>query len=179
MVMKHIFWLLTIAGLHTACTDPDPASPSLPDDYWGEASAQKNGQPWTANPSCFIDIIDEETINIALDSFSDGYYLKEGLYFREVFPEVKTYEVSKWSAVKDGKTDAFLNYWSGDQSLGAYDILETDTTNRLTLELYDTLSKEIKGRFDLTFVVRKRPYPSAPDTIRFREGKFHGKLHKK
>jgi hypothetical protein len=177
--MKHFFWILITAGLYTACKDPVPEPPSLSDDYWGESSAQKNGELWTADPSCFIDIIDGETINIALDSFFESYYLKEGLYFREVFAEIGTYKIVKWNAVKDGQTDAFLNVWSGDQSLGAYDILESDSTNRLILESYDTLSKEIRGKFDLTFIVRKRPYPNAPDTIRFREGKFHGKLHKK
>jgi hypothetical protein len=177
--MKHIFWMLAIAGLYISCKDPDPAPPTLPDDYWGEASAQKNGQLWTANPACYISIIDGKTINLQLDSFFAEYYLKEALHFSGIPFDTGTYEVARLDITQDENVEASHGYFDDDVSIGAYQILETDGSNFLVLESYDILSKEIKRKFDLTFIVSKRPYPGAPDTIRFREGKFHGKLHKK
>lgn len=178
--MKYAFWALVIVAIYANCKKNEPNTPPpLPSSFWGDASAQKNGKPWTANPSCWIDIVDKKTINIELDSFLNGYYLTETLFFEGVPPKTGTYKVLKWTFPKDGNLNADLTYSDADLALGDYDILETDSTNYLTLSSYDTLSKEIKGSFNLTFIVHKRPYSNAPDTIRFRDGKFHGKLIKK
>jgi hypothetical protein len=70
--------------------------------------------------------------------------------------------------------------WDADQPLGGYHILESDSsTNVVSLTAYDTLSKEIKGTFNLSFIVSGRPYPSYPDTIRLKNGQFSGKIIKK
>jgi len=177
--MKHLFWLLATAVCFAACKDPKPEPPALLEGYWGTASAQKGGKAWVANPFCRIDLIDGKTLSISLDSFWNGDYLVETLVFYKIPPAPGTHEVVQWSAAKDGKVGSHLAYWDDDVALGLYDILEREGANRLIIDSYDTASGELKGTFDLDFIVSHRPYPNAPDTIRFREGKFHGRIHKK
>lgn len=159
-----------------ACKDPKPEPIALPEGYWGTASTLKDGKPWTATPFCRIDLIDGHTLNILLDSFWRGDYLVETLDFYKIPPAVGTYKIVRLNT--DGKPRCSLAYWDSDVVLGVYDILETKEDNRLTVDSYDTASGEIKGTFDLDLIVSHRPYPTAPDTIRFREGKFHGRIHK-
>lgn len=177
--MKYLFWILAAAVCFAACKDPKPEPPALPEGFWGTASAQKDGKLWTASPFCRIDLIDGETLTIQLDSFWHGDYLVEALDFYKIPPAAGIYKVIQWNAAKDGKVGAHLTYWDDDVALGIYDVLGTATSNQLVVESYDTASGELKGTFDLVFLVSHRPYPNAPDTIRFREGKFHGRIHKK
>lgn len=152
-------------------------TPKFSPNYWGEATAQKNGSLWQADPVCRMDIVDSATMKIQLDSFVDGSFLKESLVFKEVPPIVGNYDVFRKTEDEDGKVHAYLYYWQSDVPLGVYHVLE-GSTNRLVLESFDNTSKEIKGSFDLTLIVDHRPYPTAPDTIRFTNGKFHGRLYK-
>ena len=175
--MKYFFYFALIS-LFLAC-GKNQEKPSLPENYWGEASAERNGKPWATNPVCWINIVNKTNVIIELDSFINNYYLKESLIIFDIPPFLGTYKVNKLTAAKD--LNSSLSMWDADLSIGGYTLLESDSnTNRVTLTSYDTLSKEIKGTFNLTYiVVPPGPYPDYPDTIRFRNGKFHGKLIKK
>lgn len=175
--MKHLFWILVAAVCFAACKDPKPEPTSLPEGFWGTASALQNGKPWAATPFCRIDLIDGETLTIQLDSFWHGDYLVEALDFYKIPPMSGTYDIFPRNTDEKPRSD--FHYWDYDVVLGSYKILETAKPNQLVIESYDTASEELKGTFDLVFLVSKRPYPTAPDTIRFREGKFHGRIHKK
>ncbi len=173
--MKYFPVIFFLIWLYVACNrNPDP-EPFLPDDYWGEASAEKNGELWVAHPACWIDLVNNTNINIQIDSFYSGSYLAESLTIVAIPPFPGTYKILKSGPLPH----SYLDISDGDQQLGLYLISESDSTNQMTLDSYDTLSKEIKGTFNLTFLVEHRPYSYSPDTIRFRDGKFHGKLIKK
>lgn len=178
--MRHFILLFFIITLCNSCKkDQNNAVPTTqPPNYWGEASAEKNGLSWEANPVCKTDIIDSNTINIQLDSFVNGFFLKESLTFHAVPRAAGSYDVFKLSEPYDGKTAAYLFYWEDDVPLGIYHLIEGDTINHLVLESFDSNTKELKGNFELTFLVEHRPYPTAPDTIRFTNGRFHGRLYK-
>ena len=112
---------------------------------------------------------------VELDSFIDNYYLKESLIILGIPPFLGTYKVNKLTAAKD--LNSSLSMWDADFPIGGYTLLESDSnTNRVTLTAYDTLSKEIKGTFNLTYIFVSKPFPNYPDTLRFRNGNFHGKL---
>ena len=177
-MMKHFFWLLAAAGIYSSCKDPSPV-PMFPDNSWGEASALKNGQYWVANPICFYDLIDSQKMSIQLGSFMDRYALTEYLSFSGIPLDTGSYELIPLDITQNEKGMATLSYLNYDVGKGACDLLGLDSSNYLVVASYDTLSREIKGRFNLTFIVRKPPYPGAPDTIRFTDGRFHGKLFKK
>jgi len=176
----YIYTLFSFVSILFSCKkDIGSDKPMLPPDYWGESTASQNGLPWRADPVCWVDLIDHTTLVIELDSFVNNSFLKESLTFQEVPAAVGNYEVFKWTSPDDGKVDIVLSYWEHDVPLGVYHALEGSNNNRLSIESFDTISKEIKGAFDLTLIVVHRPYPTAPDTIRFTNGKFHGRLYDK
>jgi hypothetical protein len=174
--MKRLFFLFAILGCFNTCKKEPPPEPSLPDGFWGEASAEREGKLWKAYPSCWLDLIDKETIAIHLDSLHNKRYLTEILSFTHVPPIPGDYRVFPLDTTP-AKLHSSLSFWDEDQPLGLYQILDADSTNNwIALESYDTLSREIKGKFSLTFIVEHRPYPYSPDTVRFRNGRFHGKI---
>ena len=70
-------------------------------------------------------------------------------------------------------------FWHVDQDViySSYKILESDSSSFVTLTSYDTISQEIRGHFDLTFIKdQANPEFDFPDTIRFRNGAFHTKV---
>ena len=171
--MKNFVFCVFISFFLACCSDPE--KPSLPDDYWGEASAERNGKPWITNPACWIDRNDNTNIVVQLDSFIDSYYLKESLIILGIPPFLGTYKVHKATAAIE--LNSSLSMWDADFPIGGYILLEADSnTNLVTLASYDTLSKEVKGTFNLTYVFVSKPFPDYPDTLRFKNGKFHGKI---
>jgi len=119
--MKYLILGLIVMNLCLSCKKHAEEPPPISADYWGEASALKNGKPWAAHPVC----------------------------------------------------------WNDDESLGGYDVLETEHTNQIVLEALDTISKELRGTFNLTYIIHGDHIPGWPDTVRLTDGKFHGKLIKK
>jgi hypothetical protein len=59
---------------------------------------------------------------------------------------------------------------------GDYGIIEADSSSFVMIDSYDTVSREIKGWFDLLFTAIHKPSSDAPDTIRITKGVFHGKV---
>lgn len=176
--MKHILFFALIFILF-ACKK-EPAKPSLPDGYYGTASAERNGKPWTGHPACWISLADHTSISMELDSFWQDFYGKESLQIWNIPPFVGTYKTHRYIGQNLNQVYSILSMWDSDLPLGGYNILESDSsTNVVALTSYDTLTKEIKGTFNLTFIVSGRPYPSYPDTIRMKNGQFSGKLIKK
>jgi hypothetical protein len=172
--MKNFFSLFVLLAI-ISCA-PTPEKPSLPEDYWGEASAQRNGMPWKANPACYISPRNQTNIIVSIDSFIENYYLKESLVIADIPPFIGTYPVKNFR-IDENILHSVLSMWESDFPLGEYRILDSDSnTNRVTLLSYDTLSKEITGAFNLSFLVSHQPYLSSPDTIRFTNGFFHGRL---
>jgi hypothetical protein len=109
-------------------------------------------------------------------------HLAEGLGFFAVPPTPGVYTVHK--LIYDVNVLEPLNssftLWDDDQGLGGYDVLESDSaTNQIVLASYDTLSKEIQGTFNVTYIVHGDHLPNLPDIVRIKDGKFHGKLIKK
>lgn len=169
---------LGLSLIFFSCKKENPGeNPKLSPNHWGESSAQKNGLSWTADPVCWIDIVDHSTMHIELDSTINGYFLTESLSFHEVPAMTGSYDISKSAGSPNGEADAYLYFWESDVPLGLYHVLEGHP-NQLTISSFDTTSKEIKGSFTLTLLVDHRPYPGAPDTIRFTNGQFHGRLYK-
>ena len=172
--MKNFFSFLFLATI-LSCV-PTPEKPSLDEGYWGEAFALRNGELWKTNPACWISQLDNTTLIVQLDSFIENYCYKEGLIFANIPPKIGTYPVKKFKS-NESNLYSVLSMWDADSPLGGYHILEADSnTNRFTLLSYDTLSKEMTGAFNVGFLVSGKPYPSYPDTIRFKNGYFHGRL---
>ncbi|MBK8923611.1 MAG: hypothetical protein IPM81_19315 [Saprospirales bacterium] len=76
----------------------------------------------------------------------------------------------------DGLVGSHYFFNDDDFLLGYYDVLEADSSSFMTILSYDTVTREVKGTFEATYIVKQRPYPGAPDTIRLRNGVFHTKV---
>ena len=83
------------------------------------------------------------------------------------------------SQVNDSLVGASFSYWEADLALGYYTVLESDSSSFVTLTSYDPVTKELRGTFDITFIVAHRPYAGAPDTLRVRNGVFHTRVRDK
>lgn len=175
--MKPRFYALLICIVFIACKkEPAPVLPGPSANHWGAADALQNGILWKANPLCSWQDSIEHTAFIHLDSFSTRW--TEILSFSEVPCIPGTYEIRPSTWPEDGIPSAYFHYWNYDFAAATYTPLEGNG-NRLVIESYDPVSREIKGLFDVVMVLQQwQGYPEAPDTIRFINGKFHGRLYK-
>ena len=177
--MKRILFLFLIATVFISCKK-DPAPVVEPSPFWGEAAATINGKAWAAQPTAWVNPVHKNNWYIEIDSFDRFNILREGLNLKKIPFIPGTYPVVNTdSQVNDSLVGASFSYWEGDLGLGYYTVLESDSSSFVTLESYDPITKELRGRFDLTFIVAHRPYAGAPDTLRVRNGRFHTKVRDK
>lgn len=147
--------------------------------WWGEAAAEKNGNPWEGNPYAVTSKNFPDRLDIFLDSLDGNNLPREALSFYEVPLVSGTYPVlDAPPQVKDSLVRSKFYYLEVDILYGVYKILEADSSSFITITSYDSVSKEVKGTFDVTFITEIKPYSSAPDTIRMRNGAFHTKVIK-
>lgn len=160
--------------LLAACSkEPEPEPPAGP--WWGETTALENGMNWNGSPFAIFDKKDSSRMSIQIDSLKYGYFRCKNLYFSKVPVYPGTYIIDRSVDTLIGSKYFYLDH---DVLYGVYIVLESDTTNAITISSYDSVSREIKGSFNVTFVPEHLPYPGAPDTIRFRNGQFHTKIIK-
>lgn len=176
--MKICYRIILGASLVISCNKSEKL-PIEPSPYWGEISADKNGEPWMASPYAIINInLNRYDIIDLAFHFYDQYGIRRescSLYkvplVKGTYPVVNT-PISK----KDSLVGGNFFYTEDDVLYGSYDILESDSSSFVSLLSYDSIMKEVKGKFDLTFIVINKPYPDAPDTIRLRNGTFHTRI---
>jgi len=176
-----IYYLIILSALLIISCKKGEKIPIEPSPYWGEISAKKDGITWTASPYAILNINlnTGNHIDMSFDSITQGGILREscGLYkvplIKGTYPVVNTL-ISK----KDSLVGGNFFYTEADILYGSYDILESDSSSFVTLLSYDSITKEVKGEFDLTFIVKYKPYKEAPDTIRLRNGTFHTRIFK-
>lgn len=72
---------------------------------------------------------------------------------------------------------AVLHTCNDDVGLNSYYIIDSED-NYIQIDRYNKKNQEVKGTFQLTFAVRKNRSPGdpLPDTLRFRNGRFHTKI---
>ena len=177
--MKHFLFLMLWATIFFSCKK-DPVPVVEPSPYWGESSATINGKAWAAWPSAWVNLIHKNNWFIVIDSFDRFNILRQGLTLKKVPFTPGIYPVVNAAPqLNDSLVGADFTYWEADLALGYYTVLESDSSSFVTLESYDPTTKELRGTFDLTFIVSHRPYTGAPDTLRVRNGRFHTKVRDK
>lgn len=153
----------------------------IPDIYWGEVTALKNGESWNgkirATPNALygygfdirVDVYNEydikiEYFNIARIPYLERYY---------IIDTIKSYV----DTVLTGATYLTLN---GDVIYNSYDVFPGDIDNFINVTSYNETTREVEGAFEVMFVKIQRPpgnIPSSPDTLRFTNGIFHTKVN--
>jgi hypothetical protein len=175
--MKNIFFAILVA-IGLASCDKTPESYPLPSYYWGNASALLNGQNWIGHPFAGVHInnIKGFSININVLDGSNIYKLEELNFAQIPFVPGKYALHNPVPGVNDDLTRGAYFILDDDVTLGNYIVLESDSSSFITLMSYDSLAKEVKGTFDVTFIVDHKARPDSPDTIRFKNGQFHTKF---
>lgn len=166
--------LLTLFSCQKKSEPPIDDSP-----YWGFATALKNGQPWHAEPYAFVNINHGNGLNVGITVLDNHGLRREKIELSKVpFAPATSPVINTPPQIDDDKVGAVFLYLDEDVILGYYEILEADSSSFVTLISYDTLSKEVRGTFDLTFIAVHKPTPDAPDTLRLRDGVFHTRVIK-
>lgn len=162
-----------------ASCEKEPQPPQQEGPWWGEAAAEKNGIQWEGSPYAVVSKNFPDRLTIFLDSLDKNSLRREQLSFYRVPLIGGTYPVlDAPPQVEDSLVRSTLYYVEVDVLYGVYKILEADSSSFITITSYDSVSKEVKGTFDVTFITEIKPYASAPDTIRMRNGTFHTKVIK-
>ncbi|MBX2889997.1 MAG: hypothetical protein KF734_03655 [Saprospiraceae bacterium] len=176
--MKTLCTLACFLILFFSCKkEPLPSEPQGP--WWGDAAASKDNIIWEARPYAVVSKNFPDRVSILIDSLDRNNFLRERLSFYRVPPIKGTYPVlDAPPGVEDSLVRSKFFYVDVDILYGVYKILEADSSSFITVTSYDTVSKELKGTFDVTFITEIKPYAGAPDTIRLRNGSFHTKVIK-
>jgi hypothetical protein len=188
-IVRSIFTLLALVLLF-ACDDEKEDRKG-----WGTFSANINGTPWeNFHPGGY------EVIEGNKNSFSSGlpcstsYSLGFGLVNEDKFKrfvlsidkiplQPGIYEIiNRISYHCDDADPAYGEFMTitadGDVLEDEYNVVETED-NFLRIDSYDSRTKEIKGSFEVTFVIQYRSPASEsplPDTLRFTDAVFHTKI---
>ena len=163
---------------------------AMPDNSWGFFTAKVNGRAWEktfANAYQAVrgrDDLDSakgNTIEIYSLLFDSGGVLEEELSFTNIPAKVGRYKVFPYNDrfnTNSGAVGSFLTtFIDFDMFRDQYEVLESEDNYLQIDECQDKGNREIKGRFNVTFVLRsKRASNSYEDTLGFTKGKFHTKI---
>lgn len=171
-------FLLTILLCISCKKEPDPV---VPPPFWGEASATVDGRFWVAHPTAVVNINHGHGWNIEIDSFNKfGILLQSLSIFKLPFTPGTYPIVITQPQTDDFKVGGDFFYLTSDQADGYYTVLESDSSSFVTMQSYDSITKELRGTFEVTLIAQhKPPYGNPPDTLRVRGGIFHTRVRDK
>ncbi|MCE6990618.1 hypothetical protein [Dyadobacter sp. CY323] len=190
--MNRIVLFIILLVVNIGCNLQYDARPKNPS--WGFLTTKMNGQDWNKTYrngyQVVQGLISTGAVGSAMPCKGEFYYINSELYtdrgeVRQHLSLIKVpivkgkYKVTPYINGHCSDSDpvyGILYTQFGDVMDDQYNIL-TSESNFLQIDSYDDKSKEIKGTFQLTFVLeRAGSGQTLPDTIRFREGKFHTKI---
>ncbi len=167
--MKQIFYALLISAavLTTGC-NKNGGYPK------GEGSVNWNGEQWKAkNIHGYISNFDDNCFDLQLvfESYSDH---NNSLYLQNIR---RQYGRQRFQSSVSGIVTASYHSREEYDVLGdAYKVFEADSLNNWVeiTEANSDITKEIKGRFNIT-MLRYKKFPNSPfpDTVRFTNGSFY------
>lgn len=177
--MKRLLILSILIPVLYSCKEEQSL---IPDIYWGEVSAIKNGQPWSgliyARPN------EPYGFYIRIEVFNEQEFHREALTIFKIPNELKKNRIDTVQAEIDtlltGASYATL-VDDGDVLGDLFKVYEGEMENYITITSYNEETGEVRGNFEVAFVfgegvVGTKSDPTAPDTIRFTNGQFHTKI---
>jgi hypothetical protein len=189
--MKRILFYISLSLLIIGCDTEKSIKPIGP--TFGYVLAKMNGEPWIRiNKKGFQTtrgIIAEYSsampcqglqYNIFTELYNGEGYITQAMYFIKVPLMKGKYKVDPYVDESCQLQDPIYSFFDttigGDVSGDYYKILSSED-NFLQVENYNPKSKEIKGSFQVTFVLERAGYGhTLPDTMRFTDGRFFTKM---
>lgn len=180
ILMKQIlvsacFYLFLFAGCKKSSTEP----------YFGYAKADINGVSVSFNKARGNILYNlNDTISLNFEKW-DGLILKEEIGIQKIFKltnnsqRIHKYSYNGWLIEKLSSSYGTLRD-DGDVGCDMYDIYQPDSLqNHITITSFNPQTNEIRGTFQATYLIdptRIKCRPTAPDTIRIRNGEFYTKI---
>ncbi len=185
-MIKHILFFIFIIFWLQACKEKLEDPYAIDIAVWGEASATKNGLPWTATCGAASAVAYPGKFIFGINQFNAQNYLRNQLGFRHVpFQEGVYYPLDYpkvYGALPDSAMtvnfDTILSH--GDVAGDQYVMLH-DSAVVLYIDKINPQTKELWGRFSGAFVkyIEHQEWdPSSPDTLLFENGVFYSKIIK-
>lgn len=190
--MRQLWKFVCLACLLSLGACKEEEEPSLiPDYYWGEASALKNGKEW--QPLIYGITLRgiSRQYGILMDVFSEQGFRRERLTFGYLKKDrIDSFPVLADSIFKNENNFPNELIYSdscdathstmiddGDVVGDFYDVDQTKD-NYIEIVEYDEESGEVSGRFEVTFILTyDSPWtPDSPDTVKFTNGVFKTKI---
>lgn len=176
--MKFFLPYIILAVSFISCKKDDDAN----SDSWGTASALKNGEKWTGEPSAIENYYPSDTgIIIAISAIKREGFKEDFFSFFKVPISIDKHNLSLTTVLAmDSLVGAEYNTLlsHGDVFGDIYYLLADDPVEDF-IEITEISGDEIKGNFQVSFLrnTTSPPVsPSTPDTIVFTGGKFHTKI---
>ena len=148
--------------------------------YWGEATALKNGEEWSAVVHAELNKYYPEKIDIIIDVLDKNKLETEGLNLRKVFMAEGLYDVSNSNSNEkpDSIGSSFYTSIGGDVTSNSYHVDEQGNSF-VKITNYNSRTKIIEGNFQITYIITepRSPWVENPaDTIHFTHGYFKTKV---
>ena len=193
--MKYIPFLLVFAALFVACREDElppsitqpPAPPAdevevfAPCDLSesGDASAIKISAEWKATAKCRKGSLPGEKYwIIEFFTCSENNEFRENIFFSRI-PDsnpIQHYQIhGNQNLLQDGAVySRYVRITSdGDVLDDYYDCDTTALNDYLIIDTWDTINKQIEGRFRASYVIRQPQInPDNPEKVKFWKGRF-------
>lgn len=190
-IILNLSILGTIVFLNACKKNVDP----LPSYYWGNVNAQKNGQDWMSEPEGWTLTlygvvetrgarIKKDSFALLIDKFNENNEMRERIGISGIPMKIGKYTIYTATEAINYDRDTVpmasftLSDQDGDVLIGYYDVLETEQNN-ISVDVIDTIKNEVRGKFNITFINAYPKVGAIPDTIRFKNGVYFTKIHKK
>lgn len=176
--MRFFILYIVIAASFISCKKDDDSD----NGRWGTASALRNGESWTGEPTAFENNYPSETgIIIILRSINNAGFDKDDLAFLKVPISINRYSLSLTTLLAiDFLIGAeYTTLLSDGHVVGDIYYLLTDDSVEDYIEITEISGDEIKGNFQVSFLRDTTSAPvsaSTPDTLIFTGGQFHTRI---
>jgi len=189
--LSSCFFSILILFFASCDVGPLPRLPS-----WGYLTADMNGKEWSKtykNAYQVTHAVEGKAAKYsAVPCQSDFTYIFSNLYnsdgnlrqeliFTKIPLERGHYKIIPFKNGTCNDSDPvygifYTSISDGDVAGDVYNVLNSED-NFIEIDDYKVSTKEIKGRFQITFIVESKRYGHyLPDTLRFLNGRFHTKI---
>jgi hypothetical protein len=172
-MMIHVRFLLAIFGLLLIqCRKENIAY------YRGIATANLNGQRWTAKVHMAPNPQNDNFFDIIIDRYNSEGFLRESLFifeFKLMPGPQKIYRADARDSIYVAGCNYFTLTDDGDVLCDAYNVSVSDTLfNHITLAKTNHPTRTVAGKFDLRLIIDQVPKcnAAAKDTLVFTNGSF-------
>jgi hypothetical protein len=178
--MRNAQKVLIVAFLVICSCKKDKSDPF----YFGTASMTLNGKVWNASKVRCVaiknHICNPDFLSLDFEVYNEQGFLRESLDFKNIFKELKTYYL--WpNAFSTSCKDSLpaCTYYTigadGDVILDVYNTLP-NSGSFIRIDKFNNDTKEMEGVFSFDLLIYSRYNPTAPDTLRVRNGQFYTKI---